>query len=170
MKRIIFALATAAALTACGPSGGGATNEAADQTTTGACALVTTPDAIFGATPNAVPANDLPGATGSCAFSSADGLKSGDLIVYTTASLGSVTPDAQIATLTGRWTENGVTPTAVEGLGDSAQIAVGLPGDQTQIVLKKGDNLATVVATSGDPALTSEQLARDIAAQVAAAL
>ena len=168
MKRTILALTIAAALAACGQGGGPAAPE--EMTVAGACALVTAPDAVFGAGPSATPANDLPGATGSCSFASADGLKSGDLIVYTTESLGTTTADAQIATLTGRWTENGVTPTAIEGLGDSAQIAVGLPGDQAQIVFKKGDNLATVVATSGDPAVTSEQLARDVAAQVAAAL
>lgn len=169
MKRTILAIAMGVALASCGQGGGGPAAPEA-MTTAGACALVTQPDAVFGAGASAVPANDLPGATGSCSFASTDGLRSGDIIAYSAQSLGATTPDAQIASLSSRWAENGVTPAAVEGLGDSAQIAVGLPGDQTQIVLRKGDNLATIVATSGDPALTSEQLARDVAAQVAAAL
>lgn len=170
MKRTFLALATVLALAACGQGG---TQQAAgpvDESSEGACAAVTNSDAVFGAGATAVASSDLPGASGSCSFASADGLKTADLILYNAASLGATTPEAQIESLTSRWAENGVTPQAVEGLGDAATLAVGLPGDQAQIVIRKGGSVATVVATSGDAALTSEQLVRQLAEQVAAGL
>lgn len=172
MKKLIIAAAAALALAACGQGGGESAGpvEAPDQATQGACASVSQPDAIFGAGATSVASSDIPGATGSCSYASADGLRSADIILYDAASLGATTPDAQVTALTERWAANGVTGQAVEGLGDSAQIAVALPGDQSQIVIRKGGAVATVVATSGDAALTSEALVRQVAEQIAAGL
>jgi len=54
------------------------------------------------------------------------------------------------------------------GVGDAAQIATGLPGDSTQALVRKGQNLFAIVANSGDPSLNSEELARRMATQAAA--
>lgn len=169
MRQVWATMILAAALAACGGGSGGPT-QASNDVTQGACAAVTEPDALFGAGATAVASSDLPSASGACSFSSADGMRLADVILYDANSLGATTPEAQMTSLTAGWSESGVTPQDVEGVGDSAQLAVGLPGAQSQIVLRKGASVANIVATSGDEAVTSEDLVRQIADQVAATL
>ncbi|MBX3429767.1 MAG: hypothetical protein KF779_09315 [Hyphomonadaceae bacterium] len=170
MKQTILALALAALLAACGQ--GSAPDAAApgSEVAAGACALVTDPDSVFGPNVQATAANDLPGTDGSCSWASADGLRNADLIHYTTQSLGGTTLDAQAATITDQWTQNGVTAQTLDEVGDSAQVAAGLVGDSAQAVVRKGDHLIVVVANSGDADLNSEAIVRQVATQAAAAL
>jgi len=86
-------------------------------------------------------------------------------VLYTPASLGSVTAAAQMANVVKTWDAMSETPLApVANVGDEAQIATDLPGYQTQIVFRKGDMLVTLLAWSGDPTMTGEALARRMAA------
>ncbi len=52
---------------------------------------------------------------------------------------------------------------AVEGLGDEARMATDLPGYQTQIIFRQGSNVVMVSGSSGDDALSGEQIARHLA-------
>lgn len=170
MKRMISALAFAAMLAACGQGSAPADAPLASQVAEGACALVTDPDTVFGPNVQATASSDLSGADGGCTWSSADGLRTADLIHYTTQSLAGATLDAQATIITDAWTANGVSGQPLEGVGDSSQIATGLTGESAQAVVRKGDHLVVVVANSGDAAQNSEAMVRQIAAQAAAAL
>lgn len=166
--RIAVAAILALSLAACGSGGGGGSNAAAHAP---ACAAIGEPSALFGADVQiagyAGPAR--PDGIGStCEFMSADGRRGGDVILYTAASLGSVTAQAKFAEIVADWDADTETPLApVNSLGDEAQIAVDLPGYQTHIAIRKGDTLILIAGRSGDPAVSGEQLARRMAAAVA---
>ena len=148
----------ALALTGCGGASPGA-HGGAD-----ACAMIAKPASLFGPGAESAPGASLEAIAGSCSWRSADGRRGGDLIVFTAQSLGGVTPAAQVAQLSHAWDAMTETPLApIAGLGDEAQIATDLPGYQTQIVWRKGDKVAAVLAWSGDPAITGETLARHMA-------
>lgn len=168
MRRLLIATSLILALAACGRGGA-----RPDQASSGGgnCALLTDADAILGAGAVATGARGLEGMDGSCHWDSADGTRSADLVTYTTASLGSTTLDAKMAETIEKWDALTETPLApAEGLGEGAQIATDLPGYQVQIVFRKGDTLVLVLGSSGDSAVTSEQIARRVAASVAGAL
>src|SRR5262249_45466971 len=126
---------------------------------------------LFGANAEAQAIAPLDTMAGVCHFRAADGRRGGDLIVYTAQSLHGSTAAAQFAHFTQTWAGQTVTPLApVAGVGDEAQIAPDLPGYQTQMVLRKGDKVAAILAWSGDPAITGEALARQMASAVAGKL
>ena len=130
-----------------------------------------TPADLFGANAEAQAIAPFDTMAGVCHFRAADGRRGGDLIVYTAQSLHGSTAAAQFAHFTESWQGQTATPLApVAGVGDEARIAINLPGYQTQIVLRKGDRVAAILAWSGDPGMTGEALARQMATGVAAKL
>jgi hypothetical protein len=169
--KLIFAAALVAAvvLAGCGPSGGrrdGPTS-AADNA---ACALIGDGAQIFGAGASHFGYQGVDAFAGSCEFSSADGKRGGEIILYTPASLHGVSPQAQMQTVaTAGWDSQTETPlTSIPGLGAASQMAVDLPGYQTQIAFVKGGSLVLVSARSGDDAVSGEQIARAMAQAAAA--
>lgn len=154
------------ALAACGQGGG---SQAGGQDEV--CALIGDAETLFGPGAEALGSDGMDAMAGICQFQSADGRRGGDIITYTVASLGSVTPQAQMETIVANWDAMTETPLAlVEGLGDAAQLATDLPGYQTQIVFRKGETLVMIAARSGDPALDGDALARRMAEAAAASL
>lgn len=154
-------------LAACGQGGGGSPLRGEVD----ACALLGSPDVLFGAGAEALASDGERGMAGVCQLLSADGRRGGDIIVFTPASLGATAPAAFVAETAMKWdsfTDNAIEPVA--GLGDEAQIATDMYGYQTQIVLRKGDRVALIAARSGDAALNGEALARRMAEAAAAAL
>jgi hypothetical protein len=108
---------------------------------------------------------------GTCQFASADGKRGGDVILYTPASLGQLSAEAQMQAVTTAWGAETETPLAtIDGLGDAAEIATDLPGGQTQIAFRKGGSLVLIAGRSGDGAVSGEQLARSMATTAVAAL
>lgn len=166
MRLTASILLAAVLLTACGGGGSSSAPGAVD-----ACALISQPDTLFGAGAEHVVSAQVEGAAGSCQWRAANGARGGDLIVYTAQSLHGTTPAAQFAHFTETWGGMSSTPLApIAGLGDEAQIATGLPGYQAQVVMRKGDKVAALLAWSGDPAMTDEALARGMAQAAAAGL
>ncbi|MBS0383964.1 MAG: hypothetical protein JSS00_01285 [Proteobacteria bacterium] len=170
MKTAAIIVVAALALAACGRSGGGhgGPTTAADNA---ACALIGDGAQIFGAGAQHFGYPRLDTFAGSCEFNSADGKRGGEIILYTSESLHGVTPQAQMQTIAAAWSHQTQTPlAAVNGLGDAAQIAIDLPGYQTQIAFRKGGSLVLISARSGEASVTGEQLARNMAAAAAANL
>jgi hypothetical protein len=132
------------------------------------CAMIGDATAVFGAGAQHFGYPGIDAFAGSCEFTSADGKRGGDIIVYTPESLHGVTADAQMQTIIAAWSHQTETPLVViEGLGDAAQIATDLPGYQTQIAFRKGGSLVLIAARSGDESVTGEQLARRMATAAA---
>jgi hypothetical protein len=156
MIRIAVLIASFALLSACGPSAviGGAHADA--------CALIAKPDALFGAGAQVAGDNGVDDMAGACRFASADGKRSGEVVLYTAESLRKATPDTRLAEVIKRW--DAWTETPIVALdGANGQIATGLPGGQTQIALRNGDQHELILASTGDGAMTSEALARAMA-------
>ena len=167
--KLILAVAfvLAGVLAGCGPSGGqrSGPTTAADNA---ACALIGDGGEIFGAGASHFGYPGIDAFAGSCEFNSADGRRGGEIILYTPESLHGVSPQAQMQIVTTAWDSQTQTPlTSVEGLGDASQMAVDLPGYQTQIAFRKGGSLVLVSARSGDEAMTGEQIARAMATTAA---
>lgn len=164
MRVILIGAVLALALAGCGKSSTHASGSV------DACALIA-PSSLFGVNAEAQAIAPFDTMAGVCHFRSADGRRGGDLIVYTAQSLHGSTAAAQFAHFTQSWAGTTATPLApVTSLGDEAQIATNLPGYQTQIVLRKGDKVAAILAWSGDPAMTGEALARQMASATVAKL
>lgn len=165
MVRIIVFAALALALAACG-QGATRTEHAASA---GACPLLGDTGSLFGQDVEALGDNGFDTMAATCELASADGTRSGDVITYTTASLGDMTLEARLAEVVESWDADTLSDLQpVAGLGDDARLATDLPGYQTQIVFRKGDTLVMVAAHSGDEALSGEALARAMATAVAA--
>lgn len=168
MVKRAWLLGLGLALAACG--GGGGEKSRAAPGEVDVCALIAAPEALFGADAEIIGGAGDDAMAGVCQWQSADGRRGGDAIVYTAHSLGDVTLDARMAEIVAAWDGLTETPLApVEGLGEAAQIAIDLPGYQTQIVFKKGDRLVLILGRSGDPALEGEALARAMASAIASA-
>jgi hypothetical protein len=164
-KLIVAALLV---LAGCGPSGNrhGGPTSAADNA---ACALIGDGAQIFGAGASHFGYPGIDAFAGSCEFSSADGKRGGEIILYTPASLHGVSPQAQMQIVATGWDRQTETPlTSISGLGEASQMAVDLPGYQTQIAFVKGGSLVLVSARSGDNAISGEQIARAMAQAAAA--
>jgi hypothetical protein len=168
LRSALLAFAALATLSACGQGGGGS-QSAGPASDNEACALLGDASAIFGANAQTIGYAGLDGMAATCEFASADGARGGDIITYTTQSLGAVTPQAKLAEIAQAWDAQTETPlAAIEGLGEEAQIAVDLPGYQTHIAFRKGDTLVLIAARSGDHSITGEALARRMATAAAA--
>jgi hypothetical protein len=169
MHRITILAFAAIALVACGK---GAEHSSANASRDDAsCTLIGDATALFGAGAQHFGYPGLDAMAGTCEFISADGKRSADIIAYTPESLHGVTPEAQMQTVTTAWDNQTETPlAAIDGLGDAAQIAIDLPGYQTQIAFRKGGTLVLISARSGDDANTGEQLARNMATAAATTL
>ena len=169
--RTTLALFAFVFLAACG-GGGGGSNEAAAPTTNEACDLIQDAAAIFGADPAvaAVPGDAPIGAV--CQFTSADGVRSGEVLIFTPQSLSAVTAEAQMTELSTAWGEQTETALApVDGLAaDASALAKDLPGYQTQIVFRSGGVVVAVLGSSGDEANSGEQIARALATAALARL
>ncbi|MBX3429766.1 MAG: hypothetical protein KF779_09310 [Hyphomonadaceae bacterium] len=161
MKKLLL-VAAVALLSACGSGGQrGPENAGASNA---ACTLIPDASALFGAGADVVGYAGLDGMEATCEWTSADGARSGDIVLYTAVSLGSVTLDAKTAEIIENWDAQTETPLApVPELGEGAQIATDLVGYQTQILLRQGDRLILIMAGSGDSAITGEALARNMA-------
>lgn len=156
-------------LTACGqpaaPKAGDVAARHAD-----ACALVSDPAALFGKDATSSGDDGFDDMAGRCSFTSADGRRGGDLLLYNAASLGGVAPEKKLADTVAFWSKATFTPPApIEKLGDEAQVVTDLPGQQVQLALRKGGFVILISARSGEPKLSADQLARAIAAQAASA-
>lgn len=174
MRHAALAICLSLALWACGRSGeSGAGGGAGPATSSNneACQALGDVAAIFGADADVHGYPGLEGMAASCEFASADGAKSGDVIVYSAQSLGAVTLETQRAEIVARWDGQTETPLApLAALGDGAAIATDLPGYQTHIVFRQGDKLVAIAGRAGDGAGTGEALARRMAGAAAAQL
>jgi hypothetical protein len=168
MKRPVFAAACLAALAACGQAGELRSGSGASQE---ACALIAAPQAIFGDGFEQSGYGRLRTMAASCEFQSADARRSGEVIIATPASLGRVTAEANMADIVAMWDGQTETPlAALDGLGEEARIASDLPGYQTQIVFRQNGNVVMVMGSSGDEAMSGEEIARRLAHAASQAL
>jgi hypothetical protein len=168
MRKLLTTIALAGALVACG-QGGGAGAPAGEEANTEACALITDAAAIFGEGASVAGYAGPAPIASDCQFTSADGARTGGVMLFTAQSLGGTAPEAQFADLAQKW--DGVTETPLEPvaqLGDEAQLAKDLPGYQTQIVIRAGTSVIAVLGSSGDDAMSGEEIARALAAQAVA--
>jgi hypothetical protein len=166
MRRTLTLLTLAALLASCGPSGGGAGGGAADNQT---CALISDAATIFGEGVDIVGHANDGAIAADCQFTSANGARTGAVMLFTQQSLGATAADAQFTELVQTWDAQTDTPLEpVEGLGDQAQLARDLPGYQTQIVIRSGGSIIAVLGNSGEGAMSGEQIARTLAAQALA--
>ena len=167
---IAMAIAMAITLAACGQGGaGGRPGGAADNEV---CQLLTDPTALFGANATLAGYRGVEQMAASCEFSSANGARNGEIVTFTTASLGAgTTLAAKLQEITAKWATQTATPLApVDGV-DGAQLATDLPGYQTQIAFIKGETLVLIQARTGDAATSKgAALARSMATTVAAAM
>lgn len=170
MGHRFLAVALALALAACG-QGSGQRDTGERAATAGSCPLIGDAAQLFGAGAEAVGDDNFDTMAGTCTLASADGRLGGDIVTYTQASLGAATLDQKFTEVSQAWDAMTETPLApVEGLGEASTLATDLPGYQTQIMFRKGDTLVLISARSGDENTTGEQLARRMAAAVAANL
>lgn len=157
MRGVLAVLLGAALLAGCGQSGApGAARAGADV-----CAMAPDARAVFGAVMETEA--DAGGGTiaGGCRWRSADGAVMGEAALFTPQSIGgdpdAATPPAIYAKLSTAL--EGLSDAPVEpvaGLGDEANRTLQAFGDQTQIVVRKGDQVLLVRAsTSGDSEKTS---------------
>lgn len=164
---LLTAFLGAALLAGCGPSG------APRSAVVGAdvCAMAADARAVFGATVEAEPGAADGTIAGGCRWTSADGSVVGDAVLFTPESIAS---DAEAATTPAMFAKlstalDGLSDAPVEpvaGLGDEANRTQQTFGDQTQIVIRKGDQILLVRASAGNDvektnALT-ERLARTL--------
>lgn len=157
MRALIAVAAIAALLAGCGPKG----PAPAPTGRVDVCAMIANAPAIFGRAVTSAPDPGLGAIAGACSWRSADGVAIGDAAVFEAA--GSETPDALYARLSTQL--DGITDAPlepVEGLGDAAVRARATPGDQTQVLVRKGARVVLVRAASAD--------ARRDAAAIAGAL
>ena len=164
MRKLLGLTVTAILVSACGGDGGGAAGPDPSAASNPACMLIADAVPIFGENADIVGYEGPPPIAASCAFASADGTRSGDVVLFSTA------PAEQLATLVEAW--DGATETPLEPvaeLGEGAQLAKDLPGYQTQIVFVKGDTVIAVMGSSGDATMNGEQIARALAAAANAA-
>lgn len=169
MVRKLLAAAAAIALAACGqgvhrPRGSAADNEV--------CRMLGDPTPLFGAHAAVAGYRGIADMGPTCEFMSADGARAGEIVTFTTASLGATTPAAKLQEVLHNWDAQTATPLApIEGLGEGAQMATDLPGYQTQIAFIKSNTLVLIQARTGDGATaTGADLARRMAATVAASM
>jgi hypothetical protein len=156
--------ASVLALAACGPSKAPSAKPAVSAGHIDACVLLGDASAIFGKGAVAEPDDGLDDMAGVCRVHSADGRFTGDVVVYD----GGKAADRYKEALS-KWDGFTETPLApVAGLGDEAQIAVDLPGYQTQIAFRKGERVVLIAGRSGDAKVTGEDVARKMAKATAA--
>ncbi len=165
MRRMLTFLACVSLLASCGQGGGGAQQSAAEPQT---CALAPDVSAIFGADAGVVAHANDGAIAADCSFTSADGARTGGVMLFTPASLGSVTAAAKVAELAQSWDTQTETPLEPVEIGEGGQIAKDLAGYQTQIVFSAGGSVVAVMGSSGDDAMNGEQIARALAAQALA--
>ncbi|KAF0184480.1 MAG: hypothetical protein IV086_00945 [Hyphomonadaceae bacterium] len=164
MRGVLAVLLGAALLAGCGPSG------APDAARVGAdvCAMAPDTRAVFGA---AVESESDPGVgtiAGGCRWRSGDGAVMGEAALFTPDSIAgdaeAATPQAMYAKLSGALeglSEAPVEPVA--GLGDEASRTQMAFGDQTQIVVRKGDRVLLVRASASNDVEKTNALAERLA-------
>jgi hypothetical protein len=159
------------ATTACGQGGqhrstpGSADNEV--------CRLLSDTTTLFGANASVVGYRGIDQMGPSCEFASADGARNGEIVIFTSQSLGAgVTPAAKMQEVLQKWDAQTETPLApVAGLGEGAQMATDLPGYQTQIAFIKNNTLVLIQARTSDAATSGgAELARRLAMTAAASM
>jgi hypothetical protein len=163
-----------ALLAGCGPSGAPKAAKAGADV----CAMAGDAQAVFGV---AVTAEADPGdgaIAGGCSWRSADGVVTGEAALFTAQSIAT---DADAATTPAMFAKlsksiDALSDAAVEpvtGLGDEANRTVQTFGDQTQIVVRKGDQVLLVRASAGNDLektnALAERLARTLVERVGAA-
>lgn len=160
MKRLLLAAVLAVALAACGQGGSGDVAAAGPS-----CELVSNAERVFGREMTAQsPQRPVDGASGECAWESADGTVLAQLVVFDTGGQAKFDETVQ------SWvtmTNGGAEAQPLEAIGDGASLVTPMPGYQAQIAVRKGERLALILANSGDGALTSEALARKMAEAIA---
>lgn len=173
LKQGAVLAAFALALAACGPSGGASRGAPGSSSTDNdACRALGDAAALFGADADVHGYRGLDDMAATCEFASADGARSGDVILYTAQSLGATTAETRMAEIVQQWDAQTATPlAAVEGSGEAAQIATDLPGYQTQIAFRKGGSLVLIAARDGGvDERAGEALARRMADAAAASV
>ncbi|MDX2275708.1 MAG: hypothetical protein NW206_09690 [Hyphomonadaceae bacterium] len=171
MRKSVGVALIAFALSGCGGGDGGAgAGPDPEVANNPACMLVADPADIFGENADIVGYEGPAPIAASCGFTSADGTRSGDVVLFTTQTMGAISRDGQVAALVESWDAATETPLElVAELGEGAQLAKDLPGYQTQIVFTKGDDVIAVLGSSGDAVMSGEQIARALAAAANAA-
>ncbi len=164
MRSLIFVVTGAALLLGCGPSTPGASQAGGADV----CAMVSDTKAVFARVVESEVDPAFATTAGGCRWRAADGVVIGDAALFTPASMRN---DPEAATAQAMFdklvagvdalTDLPVEP--VDGLGDKATRALEAKGDQTQIVVLKGDQVWLVRAASSDPALTGPALTERLA-------
>lgn len=162
MKKLLF-LAAAAALAACGQSGGAGGPQGASGAP---CPILANASAALGAPAPGIDVAES-GMAMACQWRTEDGAIDASFIAYGPG--GEDTADARMTRLVGEWSANASYPAEqIAGLGDAATLVKGMGGNQAQIVMRKGESVALVLASSGNARLDSEAAVRRLAAAVAA--
>jgi hypothetical protein len=157
-------------LVACGPAGPHRpAGSAADNEV---CQMLSNPAPLFGANASVFGYRGIGDMGPTCEFSSADGARNGEIVIFTAASLRGVALPAKMQDVVSNWDAQTATPlVSLDGLGERAQMATDLPGYQTQIAFIKGNTLVLIQARTGDAdTARGADLARRMATTVAAAL
>ena len=164
MRSLFLVVAGAALLLGCGP----AKPDAAHGGGADVCALVSDAKAVFGRVVESEVDPAFATTAGGCRWRASDGVVIGDAAMF---SADNMRDDPETATAQAMFdklvagvdalTDLPVEP--VEGLGDKAIRALEAKGDQTQIVVLKGDQVWLVRAASSDPALAGPALTEKLA-------
>lgn len=163
MRSLIVAAAVAALLAGCGQKGPApAAVGRADV-----CGMITDAQTVFGRTVSSEPDPGLDAIAGGCSWRSADGAVIGDAAVF--EATDAETPEAlytRLNTQLDSITDAPLEPVA--GLGDAAVRATGTPGDQTQVLVRKGAKVVLARAASADPKRDAATIAGALAEALAA--
>lgn len=164
MRSVITALLGAALLAGCGPGapGGGARAKA------DVCAMAPDARAVFGVEMVAETDPGIGTIAGGCRWQSGDGAVIGEAALFTPQSIAgdpeAATPPAMYAKLSGALDALSDAPVEpVPGLGDEAMRTAQTYGDQTQIVVRKGDQVFIVRASAGNDVAKTTALAENLA-------
>lgn len=166
MKRFILVLAVA--LAACGPGksgGGGGVQVAASPQ---GCALLADASSMFGKDAVTEERSKIEDMAGACHWESKDGALIGEMIAFTPESLGKgkfKTGQARYDDRLAAWKSLTFdAPQPLDGLGDQAQLWTGFWGGQSQVIVRKGESVLIVSASSINPKTNGDDLARKMAA------
>lgn len=172
IRKVFLACALSAALSACGQGGGGGGEQVGDPRFASLCNEIADDAAVFGRDMAGEWQEPMGAMVSDCRWSSEDGVMLGEAVFYTEESLradaDNPTPADLIKNMKAKWDDWTETePRALAGIGDEAVMYKDMPGYQAQVVLRKGDVVALVLASSGDARLASAELAERLAGAVA---
>jgi hypothetical protein len=162
MKRILFSVAAAFSLALAG-CGGGSNEQRVSGAALQPCAVLADASDVFKRPTTSISYADRDYAL-SCQYASDDGLVDASFVTFDDGG------GARFQTETDDWKKDFYGEAAdLPGLGDQALIVTHMTGGQTQIAVRKGEKLALIQVSSGDPARDAETSAKAFADALVAA-